>query len=103
MRKVLITVIKRAFYPELADKYLSEGREAGPCPIHQEGERYVYEGGAEMPKGFCPWAWITIYPAVSNKFAGGFDNDWYKSGRISVECCTDGVRPVVYLIEAVDE
>ena len=33
MKKVKITVLKTEFYPELADRYLTEGREAGPCPF----------------------------------------------------------------------
>lgn len=30
--QVRITVLKREFYPELADAYLTEGRSVGPCP-----------------------------------------------------------------------
>ena len=97
---VKITVLKKTFYPELADEYLAEGRAAGPCPILEEGQTFRYEGGAKMPDGFCPWAWIDIYGACSTLNAGGFDNQWYKHGDIRVQCCTDGVRPVLFLLEA---
>ena len=100
---VRITVLRRAFYPELADRYLSEGRSVGPCPILLEDQTFLYEGGAEMPAGFCPWAWIDIYRACATLNAGGFDNQWYAQGHIRVECCTDGIRPVTFLLEAVAE
>lgn len=101
MKKVRITVLKTEFDPELADRYLTEGRSVGPCPIHTVGDTYVYEGGAVMPEGLCPWAWIDIYRAVSAKSAGA-GNDWYKPG-VSIECCTDGIRPVVFELATLDE
>lgn len=99
--QVCITVLKREFYPELADEYLTEGRSVGPCPILKEGDRFLYEGGAVMPVGFCPWAWITIYHNVS-AMAGRRENTWYKP-NVSIECCTDGIRPVVFRVEAVED
>ena len=52
-QKVRITVLKKEFYPEIADAYLTAGREAGPCPILNEGDSFVYAGGAVMPEGRC--------------------------------------------------
>jgi len=98
--QVRITVIRKAFYPDLADQYLSEGNAVGPCPLLSEGQSFLYTGSAEMPQGFCPWAWIDIYRACSTLSAGGFDNQWYASGNIRVECCTDGIRPVTFLRKA---
>ena len=43
MKKVRITVLKTEFYPELAERYLTEGREAGPCPLQQVGSYAVTE------------------------------------------------------------
>ena len=97
---VKITVLKKAFYHELADRYLAEGRDAGSCSILEEGQTFIYEGGAEMPEGLCPWAWINIYPTCSTLNMGGFDNQWYARGDLRVVCCTDGVRPVSFLLEA---
>lgn len=51
MRRVKITVLKKEFYPELADRYLTEGREVGPCPLLEVGQVFYYEGGAVMPEG----------------------------------------------------
>lgn len=100
-QKVKITVIKREFYPEIADNYLVDGSEAGACPDLKEGDTFIYEGGAVMPQGFCPWAWIELYPKA-NALAGRAENNWYKP-NVSIGCCTDGVRPVVFLLEGMDE
>ncbi len=99
MSNVRITVLKRDFYPDLAEKYLSEGAAAGPCPLHFEGESYLYTGGAEKPEGLCPWAWIDLYSTIAALSAGGDENTWYRDGGTRILCCTDGVRPVVFKLE----
>lgn len=103
MSRVRITVLKREFYPDLAQQYLSEGSDAGPCPLHAVGDSYLYEGGAEKPDGLCPWAWIGLYSAVCTLAAGGDQNTWYRDGGTRIRCCTDGVRPVVFRLEMVRE
>lgn len=70
MKKVKITVLQKHFYENLADSYLTEGRAVGPCPLLEEGDTFLFEGSAVMPKGFCPWAWIDIYRGVSAIAAG---------------------------------
>lgn len=103
MKKVRITVLKKEFYPALAEKYLTDGKEAGPCPLLEEGDTFVFEGEAAMPKGFCPWAWIDIYRSVSALAAGATYSPWYNRERMEIACCTDGIRPVVFLLEAMEE
>ena len=100
-QKVRITVLKKEFYPEIADAYLTAGREAGPCPILNEGDSFVYAGGAVMPEGFCPWAWTELYSKV-NAMAGRVENNWYKP-NVSIGCCSDGVRPVVFCLKGLNE
>lgn len=103
MKKVKITVIKKEFYPEFAEEYLTDGREAGPCPLLNVGDEFLYEGGAEMPKDLCPWAWIDIYRGVSALSAGASYTPWNKKDGLQILCCTDGIRPVAFKIEALDE
>ena len=103
MNSVRITVLKREFYAELAEEYLSEGASAGACPLQAEGDVFLYTGGAEKPEGLCPWAWIDLYSAVKALASGGDENDWYKDGATRISCCTDGVRPVVYKLQLVRE
>lgn len=61
MKKVKITVLKKKFFEDIADAYLTERRTVGPCPLLEEGNTFIFEGMAEMPKGFCPWVWIDIF------------------------------------------
>lgn len=103
MRKVRITVLRREFYPELAEEYLTEGRAVGPCPLLAEGDSFLYEGGARMPEGFCPWAWADIYRSVSAISLGGSHRPWTRRDGETVDCCTDGIRPVVFRVAAVEE
>ena len=103
MKKVKITVLKTEFYPELAQRYLTDGREAGPCPIQTPGDIFYYDGGAEKPDGLCPWAWIDLYRAISALSNGPISNDWYSHADRHVLCCTDGVRRVVYELAVLDE
>ncbi|MDR1132139.1 MAG: TIGR04076 family protein [Oscillospiraceae bacterium] len=102
MKSVKITVLERAFYPELADAYLTEGRSVGPCPLLNTGDTFIYRGSAEMPPGFCPWAWIDIYRGVSALSAGASMTPWNRQEGLQILCCTDGVRPVIFKIEACD-
>ncbi len=101
MVQVKISVLKVNFYEDLAEEYLTDGKEAGPCPILHKGDTFLYEGGAVMPQGFCPWAWIDVYPAVSKLSSVPTGNHWYKYPDKRITCCTDGVRPVIFALEAV--
>ena len=103
MSKVKITVIKKYFYGDLADAYLTEGKAVGPCPLLEEGDSFLFEGSAVMPKGFCPWAWIDIYRGVSALAAGATYTPWNNKDGMQILCCTDGVRPVVFSVEAVKD
>ena len=61
-----------------------------------------------MPEGFCPWAWVDLYAAISRRAIDRAPREagkeyWYKHENKTIECCTDGVRPVIFLLEAVPE
>ena len=83
MKRVKITVLRKEFYPDFADEYLTEGREAGPCALLNVGDSFVFEGGAQMPEGFCPWAWIDIYHSVTSVAAGRISRGTGKTDRPS--------------------
>ena len=102
MKKVKITVLKKEFYRELADEYLTEGSEVGTCPLLNVGDVFLYEGGAEMPAGLCPWAWIDIYRGINALSAGASYAPWNKKDGQQILCCTDGIRPVIFKVEAID-
>ena len=54
-----------------------------------------------MPEGFCGWAWRDVYKNVSVLAFGG-DFPWMEKG-VAITCCTDGVRPVSFHMERLDE
>ena len=102
MKRVKIAVLKKEFYGDYAKEYLTDGKGVGPCPLLNEGEVFIYEGDAEMPKDFCPWAWIDIYRGVSSLSAGATYVPWNNKDGVQILCCTDGIRPVIFALEAID-
>ena len=100
MKKVKITVLHKEFYKDLANAYLSEGESVGACPLLNVGDTFLFEGQAKMPEGFCPWAWIELYRGVSALSSGGSFTPWNKREGMQIQCCTDGIRPVIFLLEA---
>ncbi|OUN83551.1 TIGR04076 family protein [Flavonifractor sp. An52] len=102
MKQVKITVLRKQLYSDLVRRYLTEPPEECVCDFFEEGDTFLYTGGAEMPAGFCPWAWIDIYRSVSALSCGATYTPWQKDEGATVVCCTDGIRPVTFLLEAVD-
>ena len=103
MRNVKIRVLKKEFYGSYAEKYLTDGNSVGPCPLLNEGDLFIYEGSAKMPNNFCPWAWIDIYRGINSLSAGATYKPWNNCNGTQILCCTDGIRPVVFLLEAIEE
>jgi uncharacterized repeat protein (TIGR04076 family) len=103
MLQVKITVLRKYYYPDLAKEYLTDGEVVGSCSLLNEGDEFVYKGSAVMPEGFCPWAWMDIYRGVSSLSAGGTYKPWNINDGQQILCCTDGVRPVVFRLDALHE
>lgn len=101
MKKVRITVLRKQLYKDFAEEFLTDGSDV-ECDFYQVGQTFFYEGGAEMPAGFCSWAWVDIYHSVSALSGGATYAPWQKRDYMSVVCCTDGIRPVTFLLEAVE-
>lgn len=103
MRKVKITVLRKDFHPDFANAYLTDGEAAGPCPLLEVGDEFIFQGSAEMPEGFCPWAWIDIYGSVSSVSSGSTFKPWNNRDGQTIVCCTDGIRPVIFNVEAIGD
>lgn len=103
MKKVRITVLRKEFYKDFAEEYLTEGAQAGSCVLLNEGDTFLFEGNAQMPEGFCPWAWIDIYQSVNAISSGSTFTPWNRRDSQTIVCCTDGIRPVVFKVEAVED
>ena len=102
MKQVRITVLRKQLYEDLVVRFLSEPPSECVCDFFKEGDSFLYTGGAEMPAGFCPWAWIDIYRTVSALSCGATYTPWQQKEGTSVVCCTDGIRPVTFLLETVE-
>lgn len=103
MKKVRITVLRKEFYQDFAEDYLTEGAQVGSCGLLNVGDTFLFEGNAQMPEGFCPWAWIDIYQSVNAISSGSTFTPWNRRDAQTIVCCTDGIRPVVFKVEAVED
>lgn len=104
MKKVKITVLKTTFDVELAQEYGVEG--LGSCPMLKAGQ--VFFADYAQPKGFCDEAWKAIYQyAFALAHGAGNDTfyygDWIKKPGVAICSCNDGLRPVIFKLEATDE
>ena len=101
MKKVRITVVRKACYQDLMAKYENPIDHA--CDI-QEGQVFIANGW-KRPDGLCESAWETISPFVMALAHGAenFYDGWMKDKRSAMISCNDGFRPVSFLLEAMDE
>ena len=104
MKKCRITVLKRHFDDELAKEYGCKG--IGKCPMLKEGD--VFYADYAKPEGFCDEAWKAIYQYVF-ALAHGADKelfyygDWIRKPGVAICSCNDGLRPVIFKLEATEE
>ena len=101
MKKCRITVMKKACYPDLMERYEKPIEHA--CDI-EEGAVYIADGWRK-PDGLCDSAWESLSPfvlALSHGAENLYDG-WMKNPRSAMVSCNDGFRPVSFLIEALDD
>ena len=76
----------------------------GKCPFHQKGQ-VLYSDGINPPDGMCGVAWQVIGPMVRRLSEGQTvqpTGTWLNEDSICVFACPDGIRPVIFLLEAQD-
>lgn len=97
MKKIKITVIRKARYDDLIAMY--ENPIEHTCDI-EEGQVF-YSVNAQKPEGFCDSAWDTLAPFIDVLARGGgnFFDGWMKNEKSAMLSCNDGFRPVSFLIE----
>lgn len=100
MKRIRITVMRKARYDDLIEKYENPIEHA--CDM-QEGEQFVCEGW-KKPDGFCQSAWDTLSPFVMTLAHGGEDiyDGWMKNKHSAMISCNDGFRPVSFFIEVIE-
>lgn len=99
-QKVKITVLKRFNPSEIFPKSpVTPIKPMGACELFKEGQEFTVDG-FQMPKGFCTSAWVSIYSNVRLLTFGG-DLPWFKEKGVAVNCCIDGLRPVIFKLERI--
>lgn len=104
MKKVKITVLKTTLDQELAEEYGAEGLTA--CPMLQEGQ--VFFADFAKPEGLCDEAWKAIYQYVFALAHGAeaapfYYGDWIRTPGVAICSCNDGLRPVIFKLETIQE
>jgi uncharacterized repeat protein (TIGR04076 family) len=87
--KCRVTVLKRTLNEEW-NKEFRDGK-IKVCDKYQDGQEFIIESPWRKPDGFCDWAWADIRTYIQLVDAGKRD--------VSINCCTDGFRPVFFKIE----
>ena len=101
MKKVKITVMRKACYTDLIEKYENPIEHA--CDM-KTGQEFI-ANGFQKPNGFCDSAWDSVSPFVMALAHGAEDfyDGWMKNKRSAMISCNDGFRPVSFLLEATDD
>ena len=101
MKKVRITVKKKALYEDLIKEYENPIEHACSMRLGQE----FIANGWQKPEDFCDSAWDSISPFVMALSHGAEDfyDGWMKNSRSAMISCNDGFRPVSFLLETMDE
>ena len=102
VNKVKITVVKTLDTREIhGDSDLGCSVDLPPkCPVFVEGQEFIVT--QDIPRRFCQGAWADIFRFIDVLRFGG-DFPWINEEGKYLACCTDGFRPVVFLIERMDE
>ena len=97
MKKVKITAIRKASYPDLSAKYENPIEHA--CDVN-EGDEWISIDG-QKPTGLCDSAWESMRWFVEELAdgRGNFYDGWMKNPHSAMISCNDGFRPVSFYIE----
>lgn len=104
MKKVKITVLKTTLDEELAREY-GAGR---PGAMSHAAGGQVFYGDYAKPEGLCDEAWKAMYQYVFALAHGAgeglfYYGDWIGRPGVAICSCNDGLRPVIFKLEATEE
>jgi uncharacterized repeat protein (TIGR04076 family) len=100
IHRVKITVLRRFSPTEVFSKSpVTPVEPMSACERLKDGQEFIVDG-LEMPKGFCTSAWVSIYGNV-RLLAFGCNLPWFKEEGVAVNCCIDGLRPVIFKLERI--
>ena len=96
---VKITVLKKLEVPDVHKEYAADGVHMN-CAKYKEGQEYLCKN-VEKPEGFCSWAWVAVQDKVVF-LALGHDYPWIKQKGVEIVSCADGLHPVLYKLERIE-
>jgi uncharacterized repeat protein (TIGR04076 family) len=101
MAKVKITVVKKLDAHEVfGDAPPAPYTHASVCGRFAVGQEFDSKG--ECPPNFCHWAFADIQRDIIGMLNGA-NYEWVGKKGLAVSCCTDGLHPVIFTIERVEE
>lgn len=97
--KAEITVLQSIVFEDLVKSTLPEDvwPHVIPCEFFQPEQHFVVDSESDAPDGFCPTAWFDL----RDKLAACLRDDDPLTPLIV--CCQDGLRPVTFRIERIEE
>jgi uncharacterized repeat protein (TIGR04076 family) len=102
MPKIKITVVKKINNKDMfGDNSPVEFTTNPVCDRVEVGQELVSDGFA-IPEGFCPWAFADIQRDIIHLRLGG-NYPWIKKEGMMLSSCTDGVRPVIFKLERIED
>ena len=100
-----ITVIKkvstRDLFVENTPTPFDENLVTPECERFIVGQEFVVDNHM-CPHEFCNWAFADIQRDLVHVLYGGY-YPWMKEKGVAITCCTDGLRPVIFKIERIEE
>ncbi len=95
--EVRITVLKKLFHEEIIQAHTDNPEKWVPCPKFNVGDVHVVSSNVpwDKPEGFCGWAWADMQKMIWGMSRGG--------PKKFVTSCTDGYRPVIFLLEQIQQ
>jgi len=99
--RVKITVLKRSNPSEVFDTGpVTLKKPLKACGLFRDDQEFVVDMGGKMPEGFCSSAWHAIYCSVRTLAFGG-NMPWFEEKGVAINCCIDGLRPVIFKLERI--
>ena len=114
MAKVKITVVKKLsckdLYGENPPANIKEDL-SPECRRFTVGQEFMIDSEKRAPDpsswencppNFCGWAFADIQRDIAHVLFGG-SYPWMKDRGVVISCCTDGLRPVIFKIERIED
>lgn len=104
---VRVTIVKREYYSFL-DDCPPEHLEEGKCTYFREGQEFIVtrENFNSFPENhsFCTTAWSLLKTKIYAAFLSQKHEweGWNKEVTKQFLCCSNGIHPVVFLLERID-